>query len=142
MNTSGARERTWGADMRGRLVDAIKFVHSAIFFANAAAVAEVFRAGLKGTPSRWTRLALGISLSESLVFIGSGFRCPLTEAVRRVSGENVRITDIFLPVWLADHIPQLFTPPLVIGLAGLLAGRFRRRQSRWPGAKEPGLGIC
>ena len=34
-------------------------------------------------------------------------------------------SDIFLPRWFADRIPQLFGPPLVIGLLGLAYHRAR-----------------
>ncbi len=58
---------------------------------------------------------------------------PLTEVVRRATGESVRVTDIFLPRWLADRIPYLFGPLLVIGIVGLLIG-WRRgfRDGRHP----------
>jgi hypothetical protein len=36
-----------------------------------------------------------------------------------MGAENGRVADIFLPRWPADRIPQVFGPPLVIGLLGL-----------------------
>ena len=115
---------------RRTLVFLIKLVHSAIFLANAGSILEVFVAGVRGCPSSRTRLALTLSLGESALYVASGCRCPLTELVRRASGDDVRVTDIFLPRWLADHIPQIFTPPLVIGVAGLVMSRRRACASR------------
>jgi len=46
-------------------------------------------------------------------------RCPLTQLVEAMGAENGRVSDIFLPRWLADRIPQLVGPQLVIGLLGL-----------------------
>jgi len=115
-----------GVRDRGLLVTAVKVVHSAIFLANAVAIAHIFLAGLRGRPSRWTGPALAVALSESAVFAANGFRCPLTQVVKAQTGANVRVTDLFLPRWFADRIPLIFTPPLVIGLLGL-ARTWRKR---------------
>jgi hypothetical protein len=108
------------------MIAAIKAAHSAIFLSIAAAILEVFVAGLRGRPTRRTRLALALALGECSIFALNGFRCPLTEVVRRLTGESVRVTDIFLPRWFADRIPLVFTPPLVIGLLGLARGKWNK----------------
>jgi hypothetical protein len=108
------------------MITAIKAVHSAIFLSIAAAILDIFVAGLRGRPTRWTGLALALALGESAVFALNRFRCPLTEVVRNLTGASVRVTDIFLPRWFADRIPFIFTPPLLIGLLGLARGRWMR----------------
>jgi len=107
---------------RGRetSIVAIKLVHSAIFLANAAAILHVFYAGLLGRRSRWTAPAVMLAFVECGVFVANRGRCPLTGMVEDLGAESGSVSDIFLPRWFADHIPQLFTPPLVLGVAGLV----------------------
>ena len=105
---------------RRRLVAAIKAIHSVIFLANSAAILHIFYAGVCNRPSRWTGPALAAALGESLVFVLNRGRCPLTDAVEALGAADGRVSDILLPRWLADRIPQLCTPPLLIGLAALI----------------------
>jgi hypothetical protein len=107
------------------LIGAIKLVHSAIFVVNAASVVHIFWAGVRNRPSRWTRFALVAALSESVVFVVNRGRCPLTSIVEHLGAENGRVSDIFLPRWFADRIPQLCAPLLVVGLTGLVFNRWR-----------------
>jgi hypothetical protein len=111
--------------VRGRsaAIIGIKLVHSAIFLLNSAAILHVFVAGVGGHPSRWTRPAVAIALSEVVVFTANHGRCPLTDLVEHLGAESGRVSDIFLPRWLADRIPQ-FCGPLL--LAGVLALSWRR----------------
>ena len=59
-------------------------------------------------------------MGESLVFTIDRFQCPLRAVAEELGAESGQVTDIFLPRWFADRIPYIFTPPLVIGLLGLL----------------------
>lgn len=101
----------------------IKLVHSAIFFVNTAAIFHIFVAGLHGRPTRWTRPALVVIALEVLALAVNRGQCPLTRLVERLGATNGRVSDIFLPRALADRIPQLCTPPLLIGLVGLAMRR-------------------
>ena len=98
---------------------AIKLVHSLIFLLNSAAIMHIFVAGLRNRPSGWTRAALAVALTEVAVFVANRGRCPLTDLVEHLGAENGRVSDIFLPRWLADRIPQLCGPPLLIGVLAL-----------------------
>jgi hypothetical protein len=122
------------------LLTIVKAAHSAIFLTIAAAIGHIFIAGLRGRPTRLTGLALAVALGESAIFAVNGFRCPLTEVVRDLTGESVRVTDIFLPRWFADRIPLIFTPPLVIGLLGLARAQWLRQrpapQARWSSTRR------
>ena len=111
-----------------RAIVAIKTVHSAIFLANSAAILHIFVAGVRNRPSRWTRPALLIAATEVAVFVLNRGHCPLTAVVEDLGAEDGRVSDIFLPRRLADRIPLLCTPPLAIGLIGLVVGRRRRAQ--------------
>ena len=64
-------------------------------------------------------MALIAALGESIVFAANRGRCPLTQLVEAMGAEYGRVSDIFLPRWFADRIPQIFGPPLVIGLFAL-----------------------
>jgi len=102
---------------------AIKAFHSAIFFVNSAAILYLFQAGVRGRSGRWTRPALGAVGVELVALALSGGACPLTRLVERMGAEDGRVSDIFLPMWFADRIPWLCTPPLVVGVVGLLLRR-------------------
>jgi hypothetical protein len=109
----------------------VKAIHSVIFLANSAAILHVFYAGVRGRRSVWTAPAVMLAFIESGVFLANRERCPLTGAVEALGAEHGRVSDIFLPRWLADHIPQLFTPPLVIGVLALVYKDWRQcRPSR------------
>jgi hypothetical protein len=43
--------------------------------------------------------------------------------VEALGAKDGRVSDIFLPAWFAERIPQLFGPPLVIGLVALAINR-------------------
>jgi hypothetical protein len=104
---------------RHMAIVAIKLVHSLIFLLNSAAIMHIFVAGLRGRPSGWTRAALAVALTEVAVFVANRRRCPLTDLVEHLGAENGRVSDIFLPRWFADRIPQLCGPPLLIGVLAL-----------------------
>lgn len=101
------------------MITVVKLVHSLIFLVNSAAVLLVFVCGVTGLDSRWTRLALSAALLEVLVFVVNRGRCPLTLLVERLGSENGRVSDIFLPRWFADRIPQICGPLLAVGIVGL-----------------------
>lgn len=104
----------------GAVVFAVKLIHSVIFLSIAASILHIFYAGITNRNSRWTGISLVITLGESLVFTANGWRCPLTKLAEKFGAESGQVTDIFLPRWFADRIPQIFTPPLVIGILTLL----------------------
>lgn len=111
-----SRDASW----RSLAVFAIKLVHSLIFLSIAASILQVFYAGVTNRRSRWTRFSLTLAVGECLVFAGNRFRCPLTGLAESLGAESGQVTDIFLPRWLADRIPWIFTPPLVAGILALL----------------------
>jgi hypothetical protein len=112
---------------RNSAITAIKLVHSAIFAVVSTAVLQVFVAGLRGRPSRWTALALAVALAESAVFVANRGHCPLTRMVEDLGADSGRVSDIFLPRWFADRIPQIYGPLLGIGVIGLGVHEWRDR---------------
>jgi hypothetical protein len=115
--------------LRRTSIVGVKLIHSAIFLVNVASILHIFWAGVRGRPSRWTGPALAAALTECAVFVANRGRCPLTGLVESLGAENGRVSDIFLPRWFADRIPQLFGPSLAVGLLGLAVQRRRRALS-------------
>jgi hypothetical protein len=129
---SNLKTAAW-LDWRRVVIAAIKVVHSAIFLMNSAAIVHIFVSGVLNRSSRWTPPALIAALVEVAVFIVNHGRCPLTDLAEALGAEDGRVSDIFLPMWLADRIPQLCTPPLVVGLLAMLFHAWRRTRF---GARE------
>lgn len=109
----------------------IKGLHTLLFLLISASILYVFWAGLSGRGLRRARPAAAIALLECAIVVANRGRCPLTDLAEHLGADSGRVSDIFLPRWFADRIPYIFTPPLVIGLAGI-ALRTRRgpRDSR------------
>ena len=104
----------------------IKTIHSIIFLVNSVSIVHIFVVGISGRSSRWTTPALVAAWLEVAVFIVNRGRCPLTTMVESLGAERGNVSDIFLPRWFADRIPQLCSPLLVVGLAGLIVHRYQR----------------
>ncbi|WP_207956958.1 hypothetical protein [Rubrobacter tropicus] len=117
---SGGLPASKTAAWRGAAIFAVKLVHSAIFLSVAASILQFFYAGVTNRGSRWTRFSLALAVGESLVFAANRFRCPLTGLAESLGAESGQVTDIFLPRWLAERIPWIFTPPLIAGILALL----------------------
>jgi MFS superfamily sulfate permease-like transporter len=114
-----------GVGWRRLAVVAIKLLHTAAFAVISTSILYVFARGVCGRPTRWTRPAVAIVLAEMVVFAGNRWRCPLTGLAESLGAESGRVTDIFLPRWFADRIPELYTPPFIVGLLGLLWHHWR-----------------
>lgn len=100
----------------------IRAIHTAIYLVMAAAILIVDYAGVTGRSGPWLFAALGLALTEVVVFVTSGMKCPLTAvAVRYGAGEGP-IFDTFLPEPLTRNTLRIFAPLLTVGLL-LLAAR-------------------
>jgi hypothetical protein len=107
----------------------VKAVHTAWFLVVSTSIVHIFVVGLSNRPSRWTAPALVATSLEVAVFLANAGRCPLTKLAENLGAQNGRVSDIFLPRWFADRIPQIYTPPLVIGVAALILNRWRRERA-------------
>ncbi|MCA9848523.1 MAG: hypothetical protein KC472_11160, partial [Dehalococcoidia bacterium] len=70
--------------------------------------------------------AARLALAECAIIVLNRGDCPLTNVAEAIGAEDGRVSSIFLPQWLADRVPYLFTPPLAVGLVALA---WRRRRS-------------
>ena len=109
---------------RSTAIVGVKLLHSGMFLLNSVAILHTFVAGVIGRPSRWTGAALVVAFAEVVVFLANRGRCPLTDLVEYLGAEDGRVSDIFLPRWFADRIPQLCAPLLFMGVLGLAYRRF------------------
>jgi len=113
-------------NIRSRAALAVKVVHTAWFALVSISIIHILVVGLLNRPSRWTRPALAAAFLEVAVFLANAGRCPLTQLAENLGASSGRVSDIFLPRWFADRIPQIYTPPLVVGVAALLIHRWWR----------------
>jgi hypothetical protein len=117
---------------RGRVLIAIRVVHSAVFFGEEASVSYLLYAGLRKRQSRAAAVAAGAIAAESVIYFANGQRCPLSDLAEELGADHISVTDIYLPRWIAMRI---FTcnAPLVV-LAALLHARVfltRRAPASW-----------
>ena len=53
-------------------------------------------------------IAVALFLIEGVVLVANGWKCPLTGYAERLGSTHGRVTDIFLPKWIADRFFQIF----------------------------------
>lgn len=99
----------------------IRAVHTAIYLVNVAAILLIDYAGLTGRSGAWLGVALGLALTEVVVFAASGMRCPLTAVAVRYGAGKGPIFDTFLPEPLTRRTLRIFAPLLAVGLLLLMA---------------------
>jgi hypothetical protein len=120
------------------LVAGIKAFHTFAWGSIESCVLYVLYAGLRGRTDRRAGIAGGIVAGEVLVFVGNGFRCPLTELAEHYGAEQGSVTDIYLPKWFAHNMPAIHMPLLVLMI--YLHARNLRRPPRGSGRPIPARG--
>jgi hypothetical protein len=104
----------------GRLA-LVRGVHSAIYIVMAAATFVLLYGGLTGYEGTWLWISLSLLAVETAVFVGNGFKCPLTALAIRYGAEKGYAFDTFLPERVTKHTFRFFGTLMVLGLALLLA---------------------
>ena len=99
----------------------VKGAHTLAWFSIEACMAYVLYAGFARRSDRRAGVAAAVVATETLIFAGNGFRCPLTQVAERMGAERGSVTDIYLPRWFARNLPAIHVP--LIGLAGFLHAR-------------------
>jgi hypothetical protein len=107
---------------------AIKTVHTLAWLSIESCMAYLLYAGFARRSDRRAGVAAAVVTGESLVFVGNGLRCPLTQLAERVGAEQASVTDIYLPYWFARNLPAIHVPLIV--LAALLHARNLRGRCR------------
>jgi hypothetical protein len=106
-------------------VAAIKAVHTLAWVWVESCALYVLYAGFAGRSDKRVSIAGAVVVGETLVFAANGFRCPLTQLAERYGAERGSVTDLYLPKWLAHHIPAIHAPLLVL-MTYLYARNLRR----------------
>jgi hypothetical protein len=116
------------------LLNAIKAIHTAVWFSIEEAMLYVLYAGFTRRTDRRAAMAAGLVAGECLVFAANGFRCPLTAVAESLGAKDGSVTDIFLPTWFAKRLPAIHVP--LIALAGYLHVRNLRDRRQVAAANE------
>jgi len=116
LQQSPREDTSWSTDATpsSAAVVAVKALHTAVWVSTESCVAYVLWAGITGRPDKRVGMAAAVVAGESLVFVGNGFRCPLTELETRYGAESGSVTDIYLPRWFAHNLPAIHAPLLAL----------------------------
>lgn len=101
----------------------IKFVHSFIFWWQAACLGYILYAGIFRDFNLILVAAIcSIFINGVLLFLNNG-RCPFTTLAERQGAESGSVTDIFLPDFIARNIFRVTFPFFIVELM-LIAVRY------------------
>jgi hypothetical protein len=101
----------------------IRGVHTAIYLVMATASFLMLHAGISGQRGGWLGWSAALIAVESVVFVGSGMKCPLTALATQNGADNQGVGDTYLPERWTRFTLRFFGPLIVIATA-MLAGRF------------------
>ncbi len=101
----------------------VRAVHTAIYIVMAASTFLLLYAGITGAEGVWLRAALALLGIETIVFVGSGMKCPLTAVAVKYGARTGHVFDTFLPERFTRYTFRFFGTVMVIGLL-LLAARW------------------
>jgi hypothetical protein len=99
----------------------VRAVHTAIYVVMAGSVFALLYAGLFGARGAWLWGALALAGVETVIFVGSGMKCPMTAMAEKYGAKAG--ADTFMPERITRHTLRFFGPLLVISLL-LLAARW------------------
>ena len=85
----------------------IKAVHTFIFVFFSVCIGIVIFSAATGLIGWLTWTAFVLVLLEAAVFLGNGYRCPLTNYAEKLGAGNGSVADLFLPLWLAKRLPVI-----------------------------------
>lgn len=121
---------------------AVKTIHTGVFVVVASAIVYLFHSGVRGRTDSRAAAAGSVVAGEALIFVASGWRCPLTGFAERLGAADGSVADIYLPRWVAAHIPEI-TVPLVAAACALhvanLVSRARAGSARRVTTRKGGL---
>ena len=104
----------------------LRGVHTAIYLIMAASIFVLIYAGVAGLRGPLLWIPLGLLVTETAVFVGSGMKCPLTAIAVKYGAKHGQVFDTFLPERFTRHTLTIFGPLMAIGCV-LVAARW------WPG---------
>lgn len=117
-------EKTSARDAHdARMLALVRALHTAIYLVMVAAIGVLLHAGVTGHAGPMLRVAILLLAAETVVFVGYGFRCPLTSAAVRYGAETGHVFDTFLPERFTRYTFRFFGSLMGVGIV-LLAARW------------------
>jgi hypothetical protein len=111
-----ARDAKREGSRRALLLFGVKALHTAIFLIMAVSVLYILGCGIIGVTGRFFGWAVGLVAVESVVFLGNGQRCPLTNLAKSLGATKGYVFDTFFPERWTRYTCPVFTSLLVAGL--------------------------
>ena len=101
---------------------AVRILHTAIYGVMVASIFYILYVGISGQfiPDV-LYVALGLVTMECVVFVGNGWKCPLTTVAVSVAGREGKDYAPMIPEKLGRYTATLFGSIFVLGLIMLLA---------------------
>ena len=62
---------------------------------------------ITGWIANLTWIAFWLVILEAAIFVGFGWRCPLTIHAEQLGAKSGSVADIFLPTWFAKRLPVI-----------------------------------
>jgi hypothetical protein len=94
----------------------IKSIHTAIFVVMNVCLAIVILEVITDRISYLSWLSIAALLTESVVLVANGWRCPISIYAQNVGATDGHESDIFLPLWFTDRIPLVYGSILAVTL--------------------------
>jgi hypothetical protein len=94
----------------------IKSIHTAIFVVMNVCLAILILEVITDRISYLSWIAIAALLTESVVLVANGWRCPISIYAQNIGVTDGHESDIFLPLWFTDRIPVVYGSILAITL--------------------------
>lgn len=98
----------------------IRGIHTAIYLVMASSTLALVYAGVTGASGWWLGVVIALLAIETVVFVGNGFRCPLTALAVEYGAEKGYAFDTFLPEQATRLTFRIFGSLMVLGLVLLV----------------------
>lgn len=95
----------------------VKLLHTLIYAFMTACIGYIWYCAWRRRTDRWLGLAVLAVVGEGLVLLLNQGECPLKTVVARLAADT-RVSDIFIPRWLADRTFPICFTLFAAGLAG------------------------
>lgn len=102
------------------MLAAIRLAHTVIYLVMAGAVVYMLYCGIVDRIGVDTYIALALVVTECVVFIGNGMKCPLTTMAKDHGAEKGYVFDAFIPERLTRYTVPTFGTLFGIALLVLL----------------------
>lgn len=105
---------------RSKTLALIRTTHTVIYLVMAMSTLYLVFAGITGAAGLWLWVSLGLLGVESAVFVGNGFKCPLTGLAVAYGAAKGYAFDTFLPERVTRLTFRVFGSLMASGLVLLV----------------------